>query len=215
MAYNAPILTLTLAAAVVNGITTSQSLGGAGNFTINGSLSTAGVATLIPARRVLFTFAGDETGHNFTVVGTDRYGRAQTEIVAGTTVSAYTTHDFLTVTLISSSAATTSTVQIGTNAVGSTQPYVADTFINPANYGAAIEITGTVTTSLEGSMTDLTPSWDLANNTVVWYPISGWSSVTNNQQNTITGPFTMIRLTNTSGTGTAKARLVVPFNGGA
>ena len=215
MAFNAPLLTLTVGAGVVAAIAASQSLGGAGNFTLNGSAVTAGVATLSPARRVLFTFAADETGHTFTVTGTDRYGRVQTDTVAGTTGSAYTAKDFLTVTVASGSAATTGNVQIGTNAVASTQPYVVDTFINPSNYGAAFEITGTVTTALEGSMTDLTPSWDLANNTVVWYPISGASAITSNTQLTITGPFTMIRLTNSSGTGTAKARLVVPFNGGA
>ena len=215
MAYNAPVLTLQLATAVVNGISTSQSLGGAGNFTITGSLATAGVATLVPARRVLFTFAADETGHNFTVTGTDRYGRSQSEVVVGTTGTAYTAKDFLTVTQVSGSAATTGNVQVGTNAVGSTAPYIVDSFINPANIAAALEITGTVTTGLEGSLTDLTPSWDLANNTVVWYPVSGFSGLTANTQNTITGPFTMIRLTNTSGTGTAKARLVVPFLAGA
>ena len=215
MAFNAPVLTLQLSAGVVAAVAASQSLGGAGNFTLNGSAVTAGVATLSPARRVLFTFAADETGHTFTIVGTDRYGRSQTDTVAGTTVSAYTAKDFLTVTRVASSAATTGNVQIGTNAVGSTAPYIVDTFINPANIGAAIEITGTVTTGLEGSLTDLTPSWDLANNSPVWYSIAGFNPVSTLTQGTITGPFMMIRLTNTSGTGTAKARLVVPFLAGA
>ena len=215
MAFNAPIFTLSLTAGVVAGIATSQSLGGAGPFTINGSLASGGVATLSPARRVLLTFAGDETGHSFTIKGTDRYGRSQSEVVAGNATSIYTGKDFLTVTAASCASATTSTVQIGTNAVGSTAPYIVDTFINPANYGAAFEITGTVSTGLEGSMTDLTPTWDLANNSPAWYPISGANPVSANTQLTITGPFTMIRLTNTSGTGSATARLVGPFKGGA
>ena len=215
MAYNAPVLTLTLTAGVVAAIAASQSLGGAGNFTLNGSAVTAGVATLSPARRVLFTFAANETGHTFTVTGTDRYGRAQTDTVAGTASTAYTAKDFLTVTAVSCASATTGNVQIGTNAVGYSAPYICDTFINPGNYGTGIEISGSVTTGLEGSMTDLTPAWDLANNSPVWYPISGFSGVTINTQGTITGPFTMIRLTNTSGTGTAIARLVVPFIAGA
>lgn len=215
MAFNAPVLTLTLPAAVATGIATSQSGMAGVHLTLNGSLVSVGIANLVVPRRVIITSAGNDSSITFTIVGTDRYGRAQTEILAGATGAVQTTHDFLTVISVTPSGNTASTVTSGTDAVGSTAPYIVDTFINPGNYGAALEITGTVTTGLEGSMTDLTPSWDLANNSPVWYPISGWSALTANQQNTITGPFTMIRLTNTSGTGTAKARLVVPFIGGA
>lgn len=216
MAFNAPVLTLTLPAAVTAGIAASQS-GTAGTpLTLSGSLVTAGVANLVVPRRVIITSGGNDSGITFAIVGTDRYGRPQTEVLTGANIgAAQTTHDFLTVTSETPSGNTAGTVTSGTNAVGSTAPYIVDTFINSANYGAALEVTGTVTTTLEGSMTDLTPSWDLANNSPVWYPIAGWQNVTTNQQNTVTGPFTMIRLTNSSGTGTAKARLVVPFLAGA
>ena len=216
MAFNAPILTLQLPAAATTGIATSQSGTAATPLTLNGSLVSGGVANLVVAQRVIITSAGNDSGITFKITGTDRYGRPQTEILTGANVgAAQTTHDFLTVTSETPSSNTASTVTSGTNAVGSTAPYIVDTFINPGNYGAALEITGTVTTGLEGSMTDLSPNWDLANNSPVWYPIAGWNALTANQQNTITGPFTMIRLTNTSGTGTAKARLVVPFLAGA
>lgn len=217
MAFNAPVFTLALVAAASTGIATSQSLGAAGNLTLNGSLVTGGVATFDVARRVGITSVGNDTGLTWTIAGTDRYGRAQSEALtgAGAGLTVQSLKDYLTVTKIAGSAATASTVTAGTTSVGSTAPYVVDTFVNPSNYGVGFEITGTVTTGLEGAMIDLTPSWDLANNTVAWYSITGATSVSSNQQSTITGPFTMIRLTNTSGTGTAKARLVVPFLAGA
>jgi hypothetical protein len=216
MAYNTPVLSLTLPAAVINGIAQSQSKGSAGNFTLNGSLVSGGVANLVVARRVLLTFAGDETGHNFLITGTDRYGRAQSETVAGTTAgSTYTTHDFLTVTVAHVDAATTSTVQIGTNAVGSTAPYITDTFINPGDYGAAMHFSGTVTASVEVSYDDFSPLWDLANNSPTWYIDPNFNGLTADARATITGPVTMIRQTNSSGTGTATTRLIVPFIGGA
>lgn len=216
MGYNVPVLTLTLPSAVTTGIATSQSGTAGVALTLNGSLVTAGVALLVVARRIIITSAGDDSAHTATITGTDRYGRAQSEILALTNgVAAVSAKDYLTVTSIVPTQSTTSTITAGTNATGSTAPYIVDTFINPGNYGAATEITGTVTTGIEVSMTDLTPSWDLANNSPVWYAASGFSGLTTNVQGTITGPVTMIRLTNTSGTGTAKARLVVPFNGGA
>lgn len=216
MAFNAPVLTLTLAAAVTNGIALSQSLGAAGNLTINGSLATAGVATFDVARYVGITSAGNDSGISWTITGTDRYGRPQSEVLAGGNATVVQSQkNYLTVTKIAGSGATASTVTAGSTASGSSAPCVLDTFVNPSNYGVGIEITGTVTTSIEGCITDLTPSWDLANNSPVWYTVANASSVSASQQFTITGPFTMLRLTTISGTGTAVARLVVPFNGGA
>ena len=216
MAFNSPVFTLTLVAASANGIATSQSLASAGNLTLNGSLVSSGVATFDVARRVGITSAGNDTGITWTITGTDRYGRPQSETLTGANATVVqSVKDYATVTKIAGSGATASTVTAGTTSTASTAPYIVDAFVNPGNYGAAFEITGTVTTGLECSLTDLTPSWDLANNSPVWYTVTGATSVSANQQSTITGPFTMIRLTTTSGTGTAKARLVVPFLAGA
>lgn len=215
MAYNAPILTLTLPAAVANGIATSQSGTAATPLTLNGSLVSGGVASLVVARRVIVTSAGDDSAHTFSLVGTDRYSRAQSETLQGANGAAQSTQDYLTITSIIPNNNTTSTVTAGTNAVGSTAPYVVDTFINPANLGAGFHVSGTVTSGLEGSYNDLTPSWDLANNSPTWYGISGFTGLTADANGTITGPFTMIRQTNISGTGTATTRLIVPFIAGA
>ncbi|MDE2102984.1 MAG: hypothetical protein KGL39_37415 [Patescibacteria group bacterium] len=216
MAYNAPVFTLALAAASANNIALSQSLGGARNLTLNGVLVTGGVAITDVARRIGITSAGNDSGITWTITGTDRYGRTQSESLAGANATvAQSVKDYATITQISGSGATAAAVTSGTTSTGSTAPYIVDSFINPAGIVAALEVSGTVTTGLEGSFTDLTPNWDLANNSPVWYPVAGFSGLTNNTQNTITGPFTMLRQTNTSGTGTATTRLVVPFIAGA
>lgn len=215
MAYNAPVFRLILPAAVTNGIAQSQS-GTAGTaLTLNGSLVSGGVANLVIAQRVVIHSNGDDTAHTFSLVGTDRSGRAQSETLTGANAgNAISSKDYSTVTVVLPNNNTASTVFVGTNAYGSTAPYVVDSFINPANYGIGILVTGTVTYVIEGSYDDLSPSWDLANNSPTWFSVIDGSAGTT-QNGTITGPFTMLRLTITSGTGTVTARLIVPFIAGA
>ena len=210
-------ITMQLAASVVNGIAQSQSKGSAGNFTLNGSLVTAGVATLDSngnARRVLFTFAGDETGHNFTITGTGWNGLAQTEVVAGTSTTAQSTKDFKTVSKVSVDAATTSTVQIGTNGVGSSLPFVCDAIISRADYACGVTASGTVNYTIEESYDDLGPAWDINSASPTWFADSNFTSKTSNTNGVLNGPFTMIRLTINSGTGSATARIITPMGTG-
>src|SRR5581483_6712603 len=87
------------AAGVANGIAQSQA-GTAGTaLTLNGSLVTSGiayldasnktptVATPNAARRVIVTSAGNDSGITFAIVGTDRYGNALSETLAGTNIT--------------------------------------------------------------------------------------------------------------------------------
>ena len=205
-------LTLHLAAASANNICLSQSIIAAGNLIINGAAATAGVATLDIARRVLFTFAANETGHNFTVTGTNRSGYAQTEVVAGNASTAYTVKDFLTISNIAVDAATTGALTVGTNGIASSEPYIVDRFINPANITVATEVTGTVNYSIEICYTDLAPAWDLTGTQPVWYAPSNTTALTSkaaNANDQVIGPITMMRLTQNSGTGTTVARVLV------
>jgi hypothetical protein len=111
-----------LPAAVANGISTSQTPGGAGNLTITGSLATGGVANLVVARRVIITSSGVDSARVFTVFGTDRNGNPISEVVTGvTTTPVMTFRDFLTVTRISVDAATAGAITAGTNGTGSTE----------------------------------------------------------------------------------------------
>lgn len=208
-------IVMTLAAASATNIALSQSPGSAGNLTLNGALVSGGVATLDIPRRVLITSAGNDSGITFTVIGTGFNGLAQTEVVSGGNAAAvYTNHDFKTVTRISISAASASTVTVGTNGVGSSIPVILDTVVNPASYGAAVIVTGTVNYNVEMSYDDFAPLWDLNINTPTWFAASGFSSQTTNQSGTIAGPCTMIRLTVNSGTGTASLKLIKPLIAG-
>jgi hypothetical protein len=209
------LITMVLAASGATKIALSQGPV-TGAFTINGSLATGGVATLDVPRRVLITSAGNDSGITFTVTGTGANGLALSEVLTGgNATGVYTNHDFATVTGISSSAATASTVEAGTNGVGSSIPVIVDTIVNPANYGVAVTVTGTVTYTVEMSYDDFAPLFDLNANTPTWFPASGFNSQTSNQNGNIVGPCTMIRLTVNSGTGTVSMKLIKPLIAGA
>lgn len=109
-------LTKSLTAANATNILTPTTLGAAGNFTLNGTTVSGGVATLDSQRRVLLTFAANETGHNFTITGTNDSGAPVSEVIAGTTAgTVVSVNDYKTVTSIAASAATTGNVSAGTN----------------------------------------------------------------------------------------------------
>jgi len=208
------VLSLALPAAVTNGISTSQSPGGAGNLTITGSLATGGIASLVTAQRVGIHSASDDTGRTFTVYGTDRYGRTQSESFLGAnTGTANSTKDFLTVTRIAVDAATAGAVYAGTVAVGSTAPLIFDRFVNPANCNVALVFSGTANAGIDVSLDDLAPAWDLTSNSPTWFTPTVLASKSSNTLGQEVGPFTMMRLTVNSGTGTVTATIVTPLAG--
>jgi hypothetical protein len=203
-----------LPAAAATGIAASQSGTAATPLTLSGSLVTSGVANLVVARRVIVTSAGNDSSITFTIVGTDRYGRSQTEVLTGASGVAQTSHDFLTVTSITPSGNTASTVTAGTNSVGSSDAYICDAAINRADYSASVVVSGTVTYIIEESYDDIGPNYDQAANTVNWFTDPIFNAQTANQAGILSGPFTMIRLTINSGTGTATARIITPMGVG-
>lgn len=206
------VLALALQAADTNGIAQSQTLGGAGNLTLNGDLVTAGVANLVTPQFVAITSGGDDSNKTFTITGTDRYGRPQTETLAGgASTVVNSTKNFLTVSNISISSASTGTVIAGINANGSTAPIIIDRFVNPATYSAAMVFTGTATSSIDISYDDLAPAWDIANNNPTWFSAAGFAALTTNHNGQIGGPITMLRLRNSSGTGSVTATVITPM----
>ena len=152
---NPSIISLTLPAAVANGISTSQTPGAAGDLTITGSLATAGVATLVPARRVAVASAANDAAKTFTIYGTDRNGNTQTEAITGVnTGSVSSLLDFLTVTRVAVSAATAGAITVGTNATGSTE-WVLDNYLASSwALTVAVSIDGTVTYTVEHTYDD-------------------------------------------------------------
>lgn len=71
-------------AGATTAVTTAQLKGAAGNLTIDGTLASGGVATFDVPRNVTLTVATtNQSGINFTITGTDEYGVAMTEKIAG------------------------------------------------------------------------------------------------------------------------------------
>lgn len=209
-------LSLQLAAAVTNGIALSQSLGGAGNLTLNGSLVTGGVATFDVARRVGITSTGDDRAVVWTITGTDRSSRAQTEVIQGVMgATAQSTRDFLTVSNIAGSGATAAAVTAGSTTTGSSSPYVIDYFATTANYSVMVENAGGSTYSIEFTNADLSPTYDLATSNPLWIAPTNVNGISATAlQAIIQGPYTMCRLTVTSGTSLVTARMAFPLVGG-
>lgn len=207
-----------IAAAAATGIAASQALTGGTKMTLSGSLVTAGVATMDVARRVIITPAADEHTNTFTIVGTDRNGRPQTEALAGVAnpTVAQSAHDFLTVTSITPTNSGAGNASVGTNGVASSDAYVCDWISNPNVIGAAIVLVGTNNVTVQESYDDLAPAWDQTG-TVTWFNDANLASKAANSNGTLAGPFTMIRLLlNSGGVSGASAtlKLIVPFIGG-
>jgi len=189
-----------LTAASANCICASQTPGAAGNMLINGAAATSGVATLDSARRVLFTFAADESGHNFVVYGTNSGGNAIQEAVAGTTAGTVATNlDFKTVTRISISAQATGAITVGTNTVGSMAWQSVDLMRQPINIGFQVVVAGTVNYTVEYTQQDVNALAVGAFPTVFATSIA---SKTDAEVGTFTTPIAYFRVTINSGTGT-------------
>lgn len=176
------VQTVTLVAAVANGIALSQSLGAAGNLTLNGSLVSGGVATLDSggaARRVVIHSVGDDSSLTWTITGTkpdpgnSTQSIAATETLAGANAGdAVSLTDFLTVSQIHGSAATAGNVTAGTNGTGS-GPWVPwDNFQPPFQVGVAARVlSGTPTYQLDVTYDDV---YDTATpNAVAWSNMTG------------------------------------------
>jgi len=103
-------------AADADGVCQSQTpaAGGVQNLTINGALSSGGVATFVAARLITITSAGADSGRTFTVTGTDVNGSAQTETITGPATTTVTgTKYFRTVTQVSVDANTAGAITVG------------------------------------------------------------------------------------------------------
>lgn len=188
-----------------DGICQSQTPLAAGAMTLNGALVSGGVALLAQARRVLFTFAADETGHSFTITGTDVNGQVQTDVVAGTTAgTAYGAIDFLTVTSVRISAAATGAIKVGTNTVASSRWMRLDEWA-PAPVSLQCTVTGTVNYTVEQTMQDPDSPYGtpLSPYQVTWLtsPPPALSGATASAFSYLSNPPLWLRVTLNSGSG--------------
>lgn len=143
-----------LASASANNIAHTQTPLAAGALTLNGALVTGGVAILDTPRQVLITPAGNETGHNFTITGTDWAGSPISEVLAGTNATAMASVlSYATVTSITISAAATGALTAGTNGVASSPWVRFDGFALPSVAKQCVA-SGTVNFTVQVSMDD-------------------------------------------------------------
>jgi hypothetical protein len=197
-----------LAAPSANNICLTQTPIAAVGFTINGALSSNGVATLDTPRRVLITPTGNESANTFTIVGTNDSNISQTEVIAGLNSTAfYTNLDFKTVTKISLANNAVAAITVGTNNVASS-PWVR--FDDYALSQTAIQATvsGTVTYTIQQTLQDPnSPTNPVNPYSVVWLNTNDTAAV--NATTTIQTSYqyspTYAKVTITAGTGSVGA----------
>lgn len=207
-------LTLSLVAAVANGVALSQAGTAATALTLNGSLVTGGVAKFDVPRRIGITSAGNDSAINFTIVGTNYSGNKQTEVLAGANIgTAQTVRDFATVTSITPSGNTAANITAGTTSVASTAPYVCDA-IAIAQISVANIVSGVVNYTIEETFDDFSPNWDIYTVPPTWFA-TGMANETTNSTGTLNSPANMVRLTINSGTGSVTTRIIQAFRAGA
>ncbi len=197
-----------LDAADPNGIALDQQLGAAGDLTLNGAFVTAGVAQLDVQRQVEFESAGNISGTNFTVTGTDEQGREISETIAGPNAgTAATSLDFITVTQIAADAAFASDVEVGTNALGGSIPIPVDQGVTPTNIG--LGVTGfavAADVTVQHTFDDI---WsDNPSSLHTWFDHPTLANVTANDDGNLAFPPRAVRLFTNSGIGTAVLTLV-------
>jgi hypothetical protein len=102
-------------AADPDGVCQSQTpaAGGEQNLTINGALSSAGVATFTAARFLTIASAADDSARTFTVTGTNVNGAVQTETIAGPATTVTGTLFFRTVTQVTVDDDTAGAITVG------------------------------------------------------------------------------------------------------
>lgn len=193
-----------------DGICQSQTPLAASDMTINGALASGGVATMDAQRQVLFTFAADETGHNFTIYGTNLSGTSISETVAGTATTAVSALDYKTVTRVAISAAATGAIKVGTNGVGHSPWKLVNYHVSPVNLGIACIVSGTVNYTFQYTF-DPDPCGiftNTASTPVNTFNLTALASKATTLDSSITAPITAWRVQINSGTGSVTAEVV-------
>lgn len=187
-----------------DGICQSQTPLAGGALTIDGGLATDGVAAFDAARRILLTFAGDESARTFTITGTNRHDFGISEEVAGTDSTAVTAQDFKTVTSVEIDDASAGAIKVGTGTSGSTDWIPLSANLNPFSVGFGCTVEGTVNYTVEhtyGSVQSYTARPDVFQHETV-------ASKAENLSGSYSAPVSAVRLTVNSGTGTARMTVV-------
>jgi hypothetical protein len=96
--------------------------------------------------------------------------------------------------------------------VGSSNPYVVDTYISPSNMGLAVIVTGTITYKVQYTFDNLFASGYVASSGN-WFDHPTLVGSTSSNSN-VAYPVTGIRLLTTAGTGSATLTIIQAGGGG-
>ena len=226
------VVTLSLAAANATVIVASNTPAAAGNLTLNGATNivttppsaagglisvTTPTITLPQARRVLVTYtAGEVAPRTLILTGGDRYGNPISETltipVTGTTIASQ--QDFLTITNVYVASAFSGPMSVGTNTTGSTQWFLAQSQITPANLSFMFVVSGTVTSQVD--VTLMNPLMPLPSGLIVpdFFQPTNMSAITATASASLIAPLMAFRLTTTAGTGSVRMSTVQAGNYG-
>jgi hypothetical protein len=192
--------TRTLAAGAVGAIAASQTHGGAGALTINGSLASGGVATLTQQQEIGITSTANYSAVNFTITGTDSYGRTISEVLAGPNNNTVdSVFNYKTVTSIVTSGAVATALTVDTIGVGASPEIPLDQYLTPFNVTLTAEIAGTANATAQFTTDDV---FGGASGPYTWFPVTSMSGITVTTAGTIISPVTAVRLLTNSGAGT-------------
>lgn len=198
-----------------NGICEDQTTAGAGSLTLDGALVSDGVATAAHAQIVVVEGAGDNSGIDFTITGTDANSNAVSETIDGANNGkAKTTKHFLTVTGVSADGAVTGNVEVGWEAADGavSQSIPMDVKQTPFNTSLFFDLTaGTMTVSAQyteyGPFDSYTNSFD---HDATWREATGLSGETADKVTNVAFPVQAIRFLQSVGsaTGAATCRVI-------
>lgn len=178
------------------------------------SVGVNGFATLTQPRRVAIASAGNDAGVTFTVTGTDAHGSTHSETVTGASgAAAHTVLSYKAVTGVVASAATASTMTVGSAADSITGDaaystyWFPDTSAIPFAVGIGSSVSGTAAYNVQHMFDDPNTdptTWTWANNSGIANKSAADGLVSGNYAFPVTG----VRVSLISGTGTVTCRLI-------
>lgn len=205
--------TFTLADADPNGITTAETPALNADLTLNGALTSGGVATLDPPREVTITSADDFSMVIFTVIGYDENNQAAQEAIVGPNNTTKTsTVKFKTVTRIATDSPgtfTTETVEAGAAATsfGDGAWWPLDLY-NPNQVTTiSVNLLASATATYSVQYTNEDPFDTTITQLAVAHPVAALTSATTDQTAFTTTLMRAVRVNFASGTG--KVRVTV------
>lgn len=185
----------TFAGASTTYVATAQTLGAAGNMTLDGSGSQVSPTRRMTltgsgfARTISLTSTGNISGVNFTITGTDIRGAALVEVLAGpNNNTVYSTGLFYTVTSIAANGAVGTATSAGIGTTGKSQWYKINYQITPVAIGLGVAVTGTINWTIQQTTADVEASEPVAAE-IISHPDTNLVAQTVSRQGNYAFPF--------------------------